>query len=226
MKRFLPQEGLKLFACLTMLIDHVGAMLVPGAALRAIGRLSFPVFCFLLAEGAYHTRNPKKYALRLLICMVLSELPFDYAFFHRIYWGHQNVMATLLLGFCALWAMKQVDSVWTKLVSAVPMLLIAYFVKPDYGVHGVLLIVMFGLTRNMPFRHLIQFAGMLLIFSDIPSVIIYRFAGIDLTIQMLGALSVIPIALYSGEKKSSSKALQWGFYLFYPLHILVLMAFW
>ena len=96
----ISQETLKLIACVTMLIDHIGATLVAptdaiyyayvelytamawvNLVMRCIGRIAFPIFCFLLVEGAHHTRNPRKYALRLAIGMVLSEIPFDLAFF-------------------------------------------------------------------------------------------------------------------------------------------------
>lgn len=62
MRRSLSQESLKLIACVTMLLDHIGAVFLPGYytyyALRILGRLSFPIYCFLLVEGAHHTRNP------------------------------------------------------------------------------------------------------------------------------------------------------------------------
>src|SRR5699024_500130 len=90
----LSQEGLKLLACLTMLLDHIGATLVPGWTLRIIGRLAFPIFCFLLAEGAHYTKNPAKYAFRLAIGAILSEIPFDFALFGGWTWYYQSVMLT------------------------------------------------------------------------------------------------------------------------------------
>ena len=94
----ISQEGLKLLACITMLIDHIGATLMirliqetsaNDASLvwlyylmRIIGRIAFPIYCFLLVEGAAHTRDPKKYGLRLFVGMLLSEIPFDLSLIH------------------------------------------------------------------------------------------------------------------------------------------------
>ena len=125
----LSQESLKLIACVTMLIDHIGATLVLRMlqsmpvrneqynllvgiyyTLRIIGRVAFPIFCFLLVEGAYYTRNPKKYAMRLFVGMLLSEIPFDLAFSSRgnvfFDWSSNSVMLTLLLGFCMIEELK------------------------------------------------------------------------------------------------------------------------
>ena len=95
----LSQEGLKVIACISMLVDHIGAMLFPELAwLRIIGRLAFPIYCFLLVEGMKYTRNPKNYILRLGIGMLLAELPFDILFEKGFSWASQSVMVTLTLG--------------------------------------------------------------------------------------------------------------------------------
>ena len=220
--RGFSQESLKLIACLTMLLDHIGLVFFPGSVLRDIGRLSFPVFCFLLSEGFYHTRSRGCYALRLLGAMLLSELPFDLAFFGRVYWGHQNVMLTLLLGFLAVWAVTEAPNGIVKGVSALGIVLGAEFLCSDYGGTGVLLILMFALTRELPGKNWIRAVLMLLLFAQMPSITLLRIGGFAVTQQMLGTLAMVPIALYSGEKKTGSKALQTAFYLFYPVHLTVL----
>jgi len=221
MKRCIPQEGLKLFACVIMLLDHYGAILAPWmTSLRIVGRLSFPVFCFLLAEGAHRTKSPGKYVFRLFLASLISELPFDYAFFGGIFWYHQNVMFTLLLGLLAILAVERTGIIWLKPLVILPFLAAADFLEADYGMHGVLVMLLFGLTYNLPWKHWIQGVGMLLIFADMPSAVLFTVLGMNISMQMLGALAIVPIALYSGKKLTHSKLLQWGFYLFYPLHLL------
>lgn len=119
----MPQKGLsgstlKLIAIITMLIDHIGAaviarLLIAGQgsemlykiyyAMRAVGRVAFPIFCFLLVEGFFYTGSRKKYALRLFGFALLSEIPFDLAFSGKILeFGYQNVFFTLLIGLLTI----------------------------------------------------------------------------------------------------------------------------
>lgn len=221
-KQGISQETLKLIACVTMLIDHIGAIFVPGYALRAIGRVSFPIYCFLLAEGAYYTRNPKKYTLRLAIGMLLSELPFDLAFYGGWTWNHQSVMVTLLLGVCALWVLRWQGNALLKLAGIAALMMTAKLLHTDYGMNGVLLIVLFGIARDLPEKWLLQLLGMLLVFDRMSHIELFSVMGLGITLQMLGVLAIIPISLYSGRKATTSKAAQWGFYLFYPVHLSVL----
>lgn len=217
-KKGISQEGLKLIACLTMLIDHIGAVLLPGLGLRIIGRIAFPVYCFLMVEGAAHSHNQKKYGQRLLIGALLAEFPFDLLFFGQFTWTHQSVMVTLLIGyFMILWARKQ---------GILLPLLVCFFAAEllctDYGGFGIALIAVFWTTSGKSYEPLLRIFGMALVFWCMES---YRVTilGLQISIQMFGLLAMIPIAFYSGEKRTYSKWVQWGFYLFYPVHMLVLL---
>lgn len=230
-KKLLPQEGLKLIACCAMLIDHIGAVLLPSVWLRLVGRLAFPIFCFLLAEGAHRTKSPLKYALRLVFGMLISEVPYDLLFIgsgspgislrfltvHGIVWQRQSVMVTLLAAFLAMQLIKRIRPLWGKLLAILPFALLAELAKADYGFWGVCMAAMFFITHNMHDKHWIQAAFTALICLAIPSTRLFGFP-----IQMFGIAAMIPISLYSGRKITQGRAAQWGFYLFYPAHMLLL----
>ena len=154
-----------------MLIDHAAAIFGFALKWRAIGRLAFPIYCFLLVEGVYHTRSPKKYALRLAFAALISEFAFDFAFYGRCVWQHQNVMLTLLLGVMALEVIKGCRNVPAKIFAALLFALIAELLNTDYGLYGVLLIVLFGITREMPRKWPVLAAGMTVLFLWMPSAV-------------------------------------------------------
>lgn len=213
----ISQEGLKLLACVTMLIDHIGAVFFPQIQwLRIIGRLSFPIYCFLLAEGIHYTRNPAKYGLRLLLVALLAELPYDLLFSGQLTWAKNSVMVTLLLGFLAGVAMKQVKNWWT-LIAPVPFIIIGKFLGGSYGMYGVAMVVLFLLTRGIPYAKVAQLIGMVLL-----SLRMAGFPG-HIGLQIYAIAALVPIFLYSGKKQSRNPAQQWAFTLFYPMHMLILL---
>lgn len=218
--RGLPQEGLKIIACVTMLLDHIGATLVPVMGLRIVGRLAFPIFCFLLAEGMAHTRNVKKYGIRLAIGAVLAEVPFDLALFGGITLGHQSVMVTLLLGYLMILWMRSTQQV-AKLVPVLVCGVAAELLAADYGAMGLAVIAVFELTRERKDRLTMQVMG-LGVLCWFMGGYGWNIGSVFVPMQMCAVLAMIPIWLYRGGKATNSKLVQWGFYLFYPVHLLVL----
>lgn len=216
---------LKLIAACTMLIDHVGYVLFSDALwLRCIGRIAFPLFCFLMAEGCVYTRDRRKYALRLLVFALLSEIPFN-LMNTGTPWdlSHQNVLWTLLAGalLCWLvdWALQKRTApglVLTGAVMAAAFCLLE-LANTDYGGWGTLLVVMFYAVRRAPSGTVSKMTAQtfgLAFFS------IAIMGGVSVELWSLAAL--IPIWLYNGQRGFSPKAVQYGFYAFYPVHILVL----
>ena len=225
-KSGLSQEMLKLIACVTMLIDHTGAVLFPQyLSLRIIGRIAFPIYCFLLSEGVFYTKSPRKYGLRLGVGAFLSELPFDLALFGCITLQYQSVMITLLLGFVMGICMKRVSKPHWQVLLIIPFAIIAQWLNTDYGGWGIALIALFVLSRNMPQRLLVQTVGMAAICYLMDSFVM-SIGGLRVPIEVFALAAMVPIALYSGEKQSKSKTLQWAFYLFYPVHLTVLFFLW
>lgn len=236
--RCIPQEVLKLIACITMLIDHIGAALLPELRfLRIIGRLAFPIYCFLLAEGMRRTRSPYKYLLRLFIGILLAELPFDYLFFGGFTWEHQSVMVTLFLGGTMLLCMTKTGNIGFKLFLTLPFAFLAEICCCDYGGYGILLMAVFGIVPSFPG----QLACVLLLSlakdgEYIANSLVY-FPGwpredaigyilsVQPPIQSLCTFAMVPIGLYSGQKLTHSRLAQTVFYLFYPLHLAALWIF-
>ena len=221
-KRGLSQEVLKLIACFTMLIDHIGAALLPQYIwLRYVGRIAFPIYCFLLAEGIHFTKNPKKYGLRLVIGALLSEIPFDLALFGDVTPYYQSVMLTLLIAFFMAWAMKRTMNPLLRVLIVIPFAVVAEWLRTDYGGMGVILVALFVLTRELPYYWLIQ----TLIMAPILWMMEGMWVEIGRTwipVEMLALLSMIPIGLYSGQKSTQSRGVQTAFYLFYPVHLTIL----
>lgn len=221
MRKGISQEGLKVLACVTMLLDHIGAVLVPGFGLRIVGRVAFPIYCFLLAEGAHYTRSPRRYALRLGVGALLAEAPFDLALFGELTLVHQSVMVTLLLGYLAILAMEKIQNLLVKLLITLPFAVLAEVLGTDYGGHGVLLIVLFALTRPLPDRMPMQTLGLALLCWMMDSYPI-PVGPVRVPIEMFAVLAMVPICLHSGEKRTKNPWAQWAFYLFYPVHLGVL----
>lgn len=205
---------LKMIAIITMVIDHTGAVLYPYEMwLRMIGRLSFPIFAFFIAEGFAHTKNVLKYILRMLLFAVITEPIFDYAFFGRLYMGYQNVMFTFLAALVGLYLMKKAkefisDVFWGKIAGLVIIILAALAAQllcTDYGAFGVMLVyIYYELRENFGEKHFLSTTVQLVCETDI---------------SRLSALSTVLLMLYNGKRGIRMKYL---FYIFYPAHLAVL----
>lgn len=206
-KRGLSTFELKVLAIVSMAADHVGAVLCPETLfLRYVGRLAFPIFCFLLVEGYYHTGNVRKYMARLGVFALISEIPFDLAF-HESVWTleKQNVFFTLLIGLGMLLLADKEREIIIRIGIVILAMWAAELLHTDYGFRGILLIAIFQMARDKKAVQYIGGAAWNFLWGN--------------RIQSAGALAVIPIALYNGEKGRSMK---YFFYLFYPVHLLIL----
>lgn len=221
----LSGSALKLIAIGTMFIDHIGAVVIEQSALewsgwrgvdfvlRAVGRLAFPLFCFLLVQGFLHTRSAPRYLARLAVFAVVSELPFDLATGGCWYdFRSQNVFFTLAAGLATLmalrWCLERKGSwrYWFWPAALAAGCAAATLLRADYAWKGVLLIALFYLLReNRPLCCLTT--GLLL-------------AWMSLVVLGTAVFALIPIHLYSGEKGRPMP--KYLFYWFYPAHLLAL----
>ena len=222
MEKGLSQEGLKILACVTMLVDHAALLFGGSPWLRVIGRLAFPIYCFLLTEGIRHTRDVRRYLSRLLFAAIVSEPIYDLVLYPCVgIWQHQNVLWTLALGCTMLWCMTMIHKPVAKLAVMLLFALAAQLVRASYGSSGIYMIALFALCRGMPEGKWVLAAGLLVINWLMGSFTVSVF-GLDVPVQLFAELALVPIFLYSGEKRTRLKAVSWGFYLFYPAHLLLL----
>lgn len=181
---------------------------------RLIGRLGFPIFCFLLIEGFTYTKNVWKYALRLLLFCIISEVPFDLAFNSDLLeFGYQNVFFTLFLGLCTLICIRFIEekitiNKYVKYLLMVPVVILFMFIanllKTDYSGMGVLTIVVMYLLRK---NKMLEMTGGCIILTIM-----------SLT-ELPAFLTLIPLHKYNGER---GLKLKYVFYAFYPVHLLIL----
>jgi hypothetical protein len=264
---FLSGYVLKLIAIVCMLIDHIGAVFNTSVfsldtywVLRYIGRVAFPVFCFLIVEGAVHTHNRKAYLLRLGFFALLSEIPFNLAFNDKlIYANSTNVYFTLFLGLLAITVTQvllgdtptgvagntvpsryavspaendavpagsdALSSIYSEIISRLRALpaqlrvclslfsallccMLAQLLDTDYSFGGVLIIYMMFLLRSKP---LIRDVAMI--------ILLYLFFG---KVELYGGAAILLFYFYNGKRGPNPKWLQYLFYFFYPVHLLVL----
>lgn len=191
--------------------SHAAAVTI-NSLLRSAGRIAFPLFAFLLVEGFLHTRSKVKYCRNLFLMALLSEIPFDLAFYGQWNPSSQNTLFTLTLGLLTIWAISEAEKLsHNRFLTTIYTLLIsltgctaAWLMHSDYEMYGILAIVLFYLFR---FRRTME----------------SFLACSALTLLGLGEafcfFSLIPIERYNGARGLS---LKYAFYFFYPLHLLVL----
>ncbi len=210
----LSNSNLKLIALISMVIDHFGYTIVYYQwnqyyqLCRNIGRIAFPIFCFLLVEGFVHTSNRRHYAITLFVFALISEIPFDLAFnVNRSIWHSQNVFFTLLIGLLVIWAMERsMTREWLKLLILAAGMLLAYLIRCDYDFWGILLIAILYYFYSRPVEKTIL-------------------GAISLLWEKFAILAFIPINLYNGKRGwVRKKAAKYAFYIFYPAHLLLLFA--
>ena len=230
---------IKIIAMVTMLIDHVAAVgAFPGWEIwRMIGRVSFPLYAFMLAQGFLHTRSRWKYLLRLLAFAVITQPVYTYCFDGVWWkWDHLNILFTLSAGFCAMWllelgkrmAQKKNKAWWLCALllcaASVAVVYTADVAGADYGWMGVVLILLFYLFAHAKWA-----------WCPIAMLFAYRYqlttGAWDEPVYQRGifaAAAFVPMVLYNGQPgpKPQSKVwaavIKYGFYAFYPLHLLVL----
>jgi len=233
---FINSFILKLLAIIIMTIDHIGACigttyinghsylsgLIPSdtyTLLRSIGRIAFPIFCFMIVEGYFHTRDASKYVLRLFVFAFISQVPFSLmtrkAPFAQD--ASLNVYFTLVIGLVTIMCFEYCLKLYKQserprpifivigIITIISTITLADFLRTDYGGLGVIFILIFYFFRD---KHLLTFIALY--------VSIYHLSN---DLEMYALYALIPIILYNHKKGPSMK---YFFYVYYPLHMTIL----
>lgn len=268
---------LKVIALLTMTIDHIGLLFMRGdtyTVFRSIGRLALPLFCFMIAEGAIHTKSFKKYALRLGImasAISIGMIGMEYIPVFGSMRDYGVIFIDLLLGALAVYLLKQ-KKWYIKLLAILPLaygilsfiasslescgchghiLWLPFFMRTQYGWYGILLIILFyvahllcnvfiknlsglsGVDANLYKdsnieRHALNILSVMML--AVCSLLYYictkmmpaKYVNWDIDMQLLAILSGVFILLYNGRRGYNKKWFQYGSYLYYPIHLIVI----
>ncbi|WP_245959337.1 TraX family protein [Neobacillus piezotolerans] len=221
----LDANAIKVIAIIAMIVDHTAIWLVERGTtldivIHTFGRLAAPIMCYLIAEGFHYTSNLKKYKKRLFIFALISHFPFV-LYFGLEWWQGTSVIWSLLMGLVALGISKRDDiPLGLKGVLVCICCLLAY--TADWNYIAVLWVMFFGIFRGNFRMQMTSYATIGTVFYIIPGIVSMGFDSIF----RFGILLVIPLlAIYNGERGKKSNLIKWGFYIFYPAHLLILYLF-
>lgn len=197
-------------AATTQWLTENGTLYYTYMIFRMIGRVAFPIFCFLLVQGFLHTSNKKKYALRLGLFALISEIPFDLAVTSKVLeFDYQNVFFTLFIGLLTMMAYEAVEKKeeWNNALRVICYILvvlvgmgIANFLKTDYDAIGVFCIMMLYMFRK----------------NKVSQIVV---GCCSFLWEITAPLAFVPIGFYNGKRGWKMK---YFFYAFYPVHLLIL----
>lgn len=228
---------IKLIAFVCMILDHTGAILFPRIMwLRVVGRVAFPLFAWCVAVGAHHTKNIKTYALRLLGFCVVSQPFYMLALNHP--WHEVNIFLTLFLGLCGIYGIQS-KQFYVTIISV----LITMLVSIDYGMRGVVLIILLYLVYDKPFMaamfipiFCVAWGSSIGFVSPISNTYIslgkasrnmFTLLSRSVKLQTLSIMA-LPVILFPRSKRTNLKALlklpEKALYYVYPAHLLILFV--
>lgn len=211
-------SALKIIAVLSMMTDHCAYYLMDGntwayEVMRCFGRVAFPVFAFLVAEGFAHTRNWMRYFLSLLLFAAISEVPW---YLLNGADGTHNVMFTLALGVAALAVFERLQKHGALAIAAILLVALSAEISGlDYGWHGIVEILVFHLFRSKKYC---QSTRLLQLAFAFPFMSHYGIIG--------ALLACFIIFLYNGTRGIiHGKVAKYGFYAIYPVHLIIIKLF-
>lgn len=230
--KILSSNTIKIIAMVTMFMDHFGKTLTHQYWMTYVGRLAFPLFAFLIAEGYNHTKDFNKYIKRMFIFALISEIPYNLMFGSVFYPAGQNVLFTFLI---SLFAIRFTDLAWNKkkwlgiivgFGSVLGGFILATLLLTDYYGFGFLMVVSLWLFGKIKFGWVLQLLSLVfinwkLIAGECFTVMIGK-NELWIPYQCIAILAIIPILMYNGKLGRGGKKFQTFGYIFYPAHMAIL----
>lgn len=229
MKKGLTSDQVKAIAILAMTIDHAAWTLFPGYSrewyvllCHVIGRLTAPIMWFFIAEGFYHTRNVKKYALRLFILAFVSHFAYNFCFgipfvpFQTSIFNQTGVVWSLAWGLVLLWIFEKSKwKSWQKMLSISLACILTF--PSDWSCVAAMAVLFMGINRGN-FR--MQMLWMM-VWTTVYALVYFFFIDrIYAILQLFTCLSIPVLRLYNGQR-GNWKGMGKLFYAYYPAHLAV-----
>jgi len=236
---------LHILAMIFMLSDHLWIIFFPNQLwLYALGRLTFPIFAFMIVEGFFRTKNRKKYLIRIFFFAIISEIPFNLFSSLAIrevimlFYPYNNVLWTFLIALCGLNLLEEIENfknldkvirLLGKITISFISIMMAYLIKSDYLGYGVITVFIFYFFREKNYRN-IFFQTISIIILNIFIMPDYEFPfnffgkEIFIKVQIFAIFSLPIIWLYNGKQGIHNNFIKYMFYFFYPLHLLLIVA--
>ena len=228
----LNRVQIKYIAIAAMFLDHLAAFLLTPEKypalivlyiiMRIIGRIAAPVMFYFLVEGYEHTSSRKNYALRLLAFAILSQIPYSLVRFGKASAGDLNVIFTLLISFLMMAVTDRIKSQIIKGMAIALFMIISVF--SDWGLLGPLMVWIFYMNRGDKTKQIRDY--LMIICIQLICTVIFLICNTQNWYEgicQLGIFLVIPLLhFYNGEPGRKTIVNKWLFYVFYPLHFLVI----
>ena len=210
---------IKIIACVTMILDHIkyAIPITKCFATQYFGRISFPLFAFLVGEGYAHTSDLKKYYKRLILFAFISQIPF--MLFRTLVgeWKMLNIMFTLLLGLLAITVWDKANKKYYISIPIITgLIFLGHVLRVDYGAYGVACVFLLYLFRNKKMIRILAFV--ILNFIYYYKRLIIEFSVSNLISYLCVILPVFILLFYNGKLGQKTKYL---YYIFYPLHMIL-----
>ncbi|MDO4492379.1 MAG: TraX family protein [Clostridia bacterium] len=224
----LNANHLKLIAILAMTVDHATDLFFPGfpaepvpLALHFIGRLTAPIMWFFVCEGYAHTRNVKKYLLRLGLFAIVSHFAYCFAFGIPLdpttgsFLNRTSVMLPLFLAVLALYIEDNTPT-WKRWQRITLQAVLIFAALPaDWSCPAVLAVLtMYGNRGNLK-KQMLGMCQWVLVYG----IVSFFFVSKAYALELVGVLMVWPLLAHYNGERGKAKWMKWFFYLYYPAHL-------